>query len=388
MDKGESAKQVYLQIRICDLQLLSRRTGAVGDFSDIDGLYVLLRIENDDVLRTSCLWNSGRDGCGERRDERAGIGGQSGSWMWNELFTVALHRDAGVPSEAKGNPNAGVLANRGAVPGGGGFPPTLHLATPSSLRDSIVPTAPTLLGGQSDIETSPRLSAAAGTQGGFQQPTDGKSSGGGFLFPTIDVELWRSTPLSENCIGRYTYCVPLELLQHGMGGCDSPDDVIVDKVVPLRAAKELPSIMGYYHGFSNPRLGVRVRVQATGLHFATGGTNIGSALLFSSGLLGNAIGSAPPLSSEVLNPQLAPLSVSHALHGSRLSSSPATSSFTSPPPLQLPFPTAMGPGVLSPPHGGMDQGILPSPDQPSTAWTGHPQRPGHFSYPGYTQPPH
>lgn len=144
-------------------------------------------------------------------------------------------------------------------------------------------------------------------------PTAGSSLDETSVNLTVELELWRSTPSSENCIGRYAYNVPMEALsyltraqqrqrqQRPLSSLVMDPGTVMDTVVPLRLAAAAGSGSGGAGGmYGYPRssnasgsapplkLGLRLRVQASGVSLPA--AHLGAGML---GAVHNSAAAAP-----------------------------------------------------------------------------------------------
>ncbi|KPA73878.1 hypothetical protein ABB37_09500 [Leptomonas pyrrhocoris] len=294
---GEAEGTAYVYIRVCDLQIqYGNMPSGLDSGFHVDGLYVVLRC-GDEVRRTNCLWPSTPSfpsSKGRLMDAMVGEEDEN-DWVWNELFRFELPHESPVTADSTAIPSQQGQRNGASAAGGNSssspvarpsLPSVPAVASCEGLFSAVLPmstagaaaaaaaAAATMssaggVSAQHSSAYSPQSPAPNSTPplGGFQQHTSTNSpaanaSNSPFLHPAVDLELWRSTPNSENCLGRYTYHVPLELLHGGYGL--HPLDVVAERVVPLRT-REAPSIMGNLYGWSGHRLSLRLRVQAVGL---------------------------------------------------------------------------------------------------------------------------
>ncbi|CAG9579223.1 hypothetical_protein_-_conserved [Leishmania major strain Friedlin] len=349
---ADATGKAYVDIRVCDLlvQQGNMPKGLDSDFQ-IDGLYVVLRCQ-EDVRRTSCLWSTAPGACAtELQSAAMQLGAAAGAYeaqsddalVWNEMFrfvvppalplsTPAISPRAphSPPSADGGDPQGGFCApytpplplsgSASGVAGGlhdipGGIALPMSTAASGGMRaagSSGFPVPYTPQPSSLAISTPPLHSAAAQKQpsggGNGARATEAVASHASLFYPTIELELWRSAPLSENLLGRYKYHVPMELMQGGYALSNL--DAVVERVVLLRT-KDAPSIMGNLYGWSGHRLSLRLRVQAVGLAplmaawspqqgseaTMTAASTIGSAAYpapFPTGMLGNTVTGAPP----------------------------------------------------------------------------------------------
>ncbi|CAJ1032654.1 hypothetical protein Q4I32_006216 [Leishmania shawi] len=305
-DMDDATGEAYVDIRVCDLlvQQGNMPKGLDSGFQ-IDGLYVVLRCR-EEVRRTSCLWPSVSGASAKERqssdtqpDVAAGTLEEQNEddLVWNEMFRFvvppALQPIAPVATPL--GPHSPPSAHGGDSQGGFCAPYTLPFHPSGSSNgtdggarglpyDAALPMCTSAVGGIRGpdssgfalsyspppsflaIPTSPLRSAVAQPQpsggGNSSRATEAGVGNSPSHYPSIELELWRSTPLSENLLGCYTYHLPIELMQ---GGYDlSTLDAVVERVVLLRT-KEAPSIMGNLYGWSEHRLSLRLRVQAVGL---------------------------------------------------------------------------------------------------------------------------
>lgn len=262
-----------VKMRVCDLRILSHHTpvGAAAFSSSsspaavapppsvfvIDGLYVVLRC-GDQVCRTSCLAYSEDPPAndGQPRDEDDDEDEDEGYGQFN-----------------------------GSVSGG-------------SAGGAVFDTRPP---GESELAClvwDELFDFPLEKDPGDDNDGDLAAAGVG---PSLDVELWRSTPAAESCIGRYSYCVPAELLVHwtqafrgdakaqlqlqlGLPPEKAESRAVVDKIAPLLTASatagDSPSIVPYDSSNiknirgggsgSAVKLAVRLRVHATGIALPVG----------------------------------------------------------------------------------------------------------------------
>ncbi|CBZ36473.1 hypothetical protein, conserved [Leishmania donovani] len=349
---ADATGKAYVDIRVCDLlvQQGSMPKGLDSDFQ-IDGLYVVLRCQGD-VRRTSCLWSSASGaspaalrGSATQRGAAAGAceAQSDDALVWNEMFRVVVPPalPLSTPATSPRGPHSPSSADGGDPQGGFSAPytPPLHRSGSASgagggLRDMsggiALPMSTAASGGMratgssgfpvsyapqpsSLVISTPSLHSAAAQQqssgdGNGARATEVGASHAPLFYPAIELELWRSAPLSENLLGRYTYHVPMELMQGGYALSNL--DAVVERVVLLRT-KEAPSIMGNLYGWSGHRLSLRLRVQAVGLAplmaawspqqgseaTMTAASTIGSAAYpvpFPTGMLGNTVTGGPP----------------------------------------------------------------------------------------------
>lgn len=349
---ADATGEAYVDIRVCDLlvQQGNMPKGLSSDFQ-IDGLYVVLRCQ-EEVRRTSCLWSSAPEASAtELQSSAMQPGAPAGAYeepneddlVWNEMFRFVVppalplsslatspRGPHSPPSAGGGDPHGGFCAPytsplhlsgsaSGAggglrdIPGGIALP--MSTAVSGGMRgagSSSFPVSYTPQPSSLAISTPPLHSTAAQQQpsgsGNGTRATEAGESNTTLFYPAIELELWRSAPLSENLLGRYTYHVPMELMQGGYALSNL--DAVVERVVLLRT-KEASSIMGNLYGWSGHRLSLRLRVQAVGLAplmaawspqqgskaTMTAANEIGSAaypVTFPTGMLGNTVTSAPP----------------------------------------------------------------------------------------------
>ncbi|KAG5471945.1 hypothetical protein CUR178_02610 [Leishmania enriettii] len=291
--------KAYMDIRVCNLVLQQGTTpkGLDSGFH-IDGLYVVLRC-HEEVRRTSCLWPStyaasAKESRSTSVQQAVGAGAyeepEEEDMVWNEMFRFVV--PSAVPSTAPAatplSPQSMPSVHGGDSRGGFGAPYTRPLCQsggncgaggeswdiPSGAAPSMF-TADGACGfgasykpphSSHAISSLSFQSAAAQQQSSgphnSSRPTEAKATNSPLFYPTIELELWRSTPPCENLLGRYMYHVPMELMQAGYDL--SSLDSVVERVVLLHT-KEAPSIMGNLYGWSGHRLSLRLRVQAVGL---------------------------------------------------------------------------------------------------------------------------
>lgn len=321
-----------VDVRVCDLRLLSSNYGSnfkndyfnyyndfygqtAGQYVDVTGLYVILRL-GDKVYRTDCLkeeedeeeedaflnstssMNVGKKSKtegepltatstprisaaapapvlpslnhgGEEEEEAELLDGEeyvevdeSVLGEWDEHFTFYVHESA-MDERAQRQKSVQKKRTRSRAIGRR-LPSVVSGSTPNTPR----------LG----VERSP-LSSSVRPNSGSAAP--GKGAAGGdptILLSTMEVELWRSTAASENLIGRFSFCLPIEYYLFSMkqqkhahdmlgGSVDTAGgdnthtsfydlkDGIIDKVVQLST----PSM------YETAKYGIRLRVKATGL---------------------------------------------------------------------------------------------------------------------------
>lgn len=210
MQSSISSTAPRADVRICDLRILSpHTTEAFG----VDGLYMVLRLGNQ-VHRTECLGQqtaSGDDGL-PRYDTDDPLDSDEeldDAFVWDELFRLPLHGSSSLPT-----------------------------------------VLPRMEGGYSPLDTGELQPAGVGmhTVSGIL------SSSPDVSYPTIHLELWRSTKISENCLARYSYCVPFESLVPGSRQVG--EDSVREKVVAMHVNTT---------GSLDPvRVGIRVRVRIVG----------------------------------------------------------------------------------------------------------------------------
>ncbi|KAG5497540.1 hypothetical protein JKF63_03804 [Porcisia hertigi] len=241
---ADAAAEAYVDLRVCDLQVHEGNMpkGLDGGLQ-INGLYVVLRCQ-DEVRRTSCLWSDASgalDGAYAEQDKD--------DLLWNELFRLA------VPPAMPPSVTAAKLLGPHA-------PLSSHLDNShGTFSTPYIAASPS----STPIPASSLRSAAAQMQfSGSNSSTTGVTAEADspLFYPSIEIELWRSTPLSENLLSRYTYHVPLELMQAGYDL--NSLDAVVERMIPLET-KEAQSIMGNLYGWRGHRLTLRLRVQAVGL---------------------------------------------------------------------------------------------------------------------------
>lgn len=276
-----AAREAYVDIRVCDL-IIQQGTmpNTIDGGFQIDGLYIVLRCQNE-VRRTSCLWPSAAtaDDTAAQQLRNSAAGDEDADeddLVWNELFRFAVPPEQPAaarqpsqpptsPQDSHGGGSAGFAAATAPytpplAPRDGSLGP-LHggVVGPYSAAHAPPPSPPT------GLSTPPQRSASQAPPHANPDGTLSPSSvdsGLPLRYPAIELELWRSTPLSEHLLGRYTYYVPTELLQGGYNLAHL--DAVAERVVRLRT-KEASSIMGNLYGWSGHRLSVRLRVQAVGL---------------------------------------------------------------------------------------------------------------------------
>lgn len=303
-----------VRVRVCDLRILSRHSpsatfaatqeGGVGGSTSfcIDGLFVVLRIGGE-VCRTGCLRYADAP---------------------TDPTIVDPYRANGEDGEEEEEEDYEGLLSLGTT--------TTHAESrlPCLVWDECFEFHPEEEGRRD------RKPAAA---------DDG---------PILDLELWRSTPASDNCIGRYTYHVPMETLSYlantprqrrrqpptygpgppqsaasfqrmGLPPAGADVSAVVDRILVLQMPAAPPSRshgLGYGHGSSSSssgimnhhhsggggsrhglpplKLGLRLRVQTVGVPLPANRH-------LSAGMLGgvghhpaNRLGVPPPLSSPGL----------------------------------------------------------------------------------------
>ncbi|GET91065.1 hypothetical protein, conserved [Leishmania tarentolae] len=230
---ADTTGEAYVDIRVCDLIIQqSKIPKGVGSDFQIDGLYVVLRCQGE-VRRTSCLWPSASGACStELQRSAVPLAGAAGAYeeqseedlVWSELFRFIVPPALPLTSSAtsRGGPHSPPSADGGNSQGGFCAPgtPPMHSAAAQQQSPGC---------GNSTIATETEINNAP------------------LLHPAIELELWRSTRLSENLLGQYTYHVPMELMQSGypLGNLDA----VVERVVLLHT-KEAPSIMGNLYGWN------------------------------------------------------------------------------------------------------------------------------------------
>ncbi|KPI90292.1 hypothetical protein ABL78_0518 [Leptomonas seymouri] len=284
----EANDAAYVDIRVCDLQIqYGNMPSALDSGFQVDGLYVVLRC-CDEVRHTSCLWSSSASSlsCKGRLAAAALDENDENDWVWNELFRFVLppkspevadttpvlsHQVQGNAAAAAGNASSLTSPLSSAIAVNsceGSSSAVLPMSTAGAAGAAMLGRAGAV-GAPGSFSYLQSASASSSTPplSGFHQQAGrpsprSKASSSPFLHPAIGLELWRSTPNSENCLGSYTYHLPLELLHGGYGLHQM--DVVAERVVPLRT-KEAPSIMGNLYGWSGHRLSLRLRVQAVGL---------------------------------------------------------------------------------------------------------------------------
>ena len=289
----EADGAAYVDVRVCELQIqYGNMPSGLDSGFHIDGLYIVLRC-GDEVRRTNCLWPSSSCSHASALKEHLTDVLMTGAeeendndWIWNELFRFVLPPESQSAETASTSTSqeqrmSAVTSGAAAGSSSSAMTPPLTPAPTGNTRDgpssAVLPmsTAATAAAGgaQGSFLYNPSVPDSTSTSptGGFNAPQQqqavksspsAKASSSPFLYPAIDLELWRSTPSAENCLSRYTYHVPLELLHGGYGLHQL--DVVAERVVPLRM-KEPSSIMGNLYGWSGHRLNLRLRVQAVGL---------------------------------------------------------------------------------------------------------------------------
>lgn len=277
---NKPAQPASVRFRVHSLQLpsvtspLAAASNSVTGPFRADGLYVVLRLENQ-VHRTTCLWDSfsedevalleqasaAQEEEGEEGDSNHGgelMDRQQQLWSkrqalaltWNEVFDFSLCPPDGLASADLKTTEGDYFSNSARMASGSvGVLPSVGRF---SSQPDTPPSAPT--------RDSPARSGSATPTALSQQSTPNAARAkSGLPFPTIDIELWRSTRSAEHCLARYAFCVPFELLSAKEPSSPATGaSGVVDRVLPLQSASSY-----------DQRLSLRVRVRATGLTLRT-----------------------------------------------------------------------------------------------------------------------